>query len=85
VIADVGGGAGHRVQQLLHRGADAVLGRSPARRRPDGSGGTGEVEQVRALSVVEPQRASKRVEDAVGGAGQVAALQARVVRDADAG
>jgi hypothetical protein len=44
-------------------------------------GGAGEVEQVRAFRVVELQRARQRVEDAVGGPGQVAALQARVVGD----
>jgi hypothetical protein len=59
-----------------------VLGGSAARRRPDGLGGAGEVEEVGALGVVELQGSGQRFEDAVGGAGEVAAFQARVVRDA---
>jgi hypothetical protein len=47
--------------------------------------GAGEVEQVRALGVVELQRARQRFEHAVRRPGQVAALQARVVGDAHAG
>ena len=62
-----------------------LLGRSAARWRPDGLGGAREVEEVRALGVVELQRARQRVEHAVGRSGQVAAFQARVVRDAHAG
>jgi hypothetical protein len=62
-----------------------VLGRSAARRRADGLGGAGEVEEVRALRVVELQRAGQGVEDACGGAGEVAAFQARVAGDADSG
>jgi hypothetical protein len=54
-------------QQLLHGGPDAVLGRPSARRRRDRLRGAGEVEEVRALGVVEPERPG----DAVGGAGQV--------------
>ena len=45
--------AGHRVEDALHARPDALLGggtAAPARRRP---GGTGEVEQVRALGLVE--------------------------------
>jgi len=45
----------------------------------------GEVEEVRALRVVELKCTGQRLEDAVGGPGEVAPLQARVVRDADAG
>jgi hypothetical protein len=40
---------------------------------------------MRALSVVEPQRVGNGVQDAVGGTGGVAALQALVVLDAHAG
>jgi hypothetical protein len=53
--------------------------------RGAGAGGAGEVEEVGALGVVEAQRVGERLEDAVGGAGGVAALQALVVLDADAG
>ena len=56
------------------------------RRRGVGrAGGAGEVEQVGALGVVEPQRVGERVEDGVGGAAGVAALQALVVLDAHPG
>ena len=41
--------------------------------------------QVGAFGVVEAQRVGERLEDAVGGAGGVAALQALVVLDAHAG
>ena len=85
VVADMRGGTGHRVQELLHGGADAVLGRAAARRWPAGLCGTREIEEVRALGVVELQRASERFEHAVGGAGEVAALQARVVGGAHPG
>jgi hypothetical protein len=50
VVADVGGGAGDRVEQLLYGGTDAVLDGPAARRRPERLGGAGEVEQVRARS-----------------------------------
>ena len=62
-----------------------MLGRPAARRRPDGVGGAGEVEEVSALGVVELQRASQRLEDAVRGPGEVAALEAGVVGGAHAG
>ena len=51
-------------------------------RRP---GGAGEVEQVRALGVVELETAGERFEHALGDAAQVAALHLGVVVDADAG
>ena len=47
--------------------------------------GTGEIEQVRALRIVELQRAGDGVEDPVRDTGQVATLQSRVVLGADAG
>jgi hypothetical protein len=46
--------------------------------------GAGDVDEVRALGVVEAQRACQRVEDAVGGADEIAAFQAAVVGHADA-
>ncbi len=48
-------------------------------------GGAREVEEMRALSVVEAQRACERVEDLIGGAGGVPALQALAVLDAHTG
>lgn len=78
-------GAGHRVEHLLHRRADAVLGRSAPRRLTHGLRGTREVEEMSALSVVELQRARQRLEHAVGCSGEVATLQACVVGDAHAG
>jgi hypothetical protein len=44
-----------------------------------------EVEQVRALGVIEPQGARERLEHGVGDSGSVAAFEAGVVVDADAG
>jgi hypothetical protein len=81
----VSGRAGHGVEELLHRGADALLARPPARRRGEGLCGAGEVEEVRALGVVQPQRSGDRVEDALRCPGELAALQAGVVRNAHAG
>jgi hypothetical protein len=43
------------------------------------------VERVRALGVVELERAGQRLEHVLGDAAHVAALEPRVVRDADAG
>ena len=50
-----------------------------------GLAGTGEVEEVRAFSVVEPQRAGDGFDDVVGHAGEVASLEAGVVLHAHAG
>ena len=47
--------------------------------------GAREVEQVRTLGLVELQRPGERLEHALGDAGRVAALEAGVVVDADAG
>jgi len=85
VVAENGGHAGDRVEDLLHRGTDAALARSPARRRRERLHRARQVEQVPALGVVEPQRSGERVEHAGGGAGHVAPFQPRVVGDAHAG
>ena len=61
------------------------LGLAPARARAGRLGGAGEVEEVGALGVVELERPGQRLQHALGGAAHVAALQARVVRDAHAG
>ena len=47
--------------------------------------GAREIEQVGALGVVELQRPRERLEDGVGDTAGVAALEPRVVVDADAG
>jgi len=49
------------------------------------AGRTGEVEEVRALGLVELQRAGQRLEHELGDAADLAALQAPVVVGADAG
>ena len=56
-----------------------------ALRGATGLGGAGEVEEVGALGVVELKRAGERLEHELGDAADVAALQALVVLDADAG
>jgi hypothetical protein len=56
-----------------------------ARGRPDWLCRAREVEQVGTLGIIELQRVGERLEHAVGGAGQVAALQAGVVGDTHAG
>jgi hypothetical protein len=61
-----------------------VLDRPRAPRR-DGTGGTGQVEEVGALGLVELERASECVQDELGDAGDVAALQPPVVLDAHPG
>ena len=71
---------------LLHARAARAAWRGRRRARRGGRlRGAGEVEQVRALGLVELQRAGERLEHALGDAAHVAALEARVVRDADAG
>jgi hypothetical protein len=69
----------------LDVGSDALLGlasTSPCRRWLCGSG---EVEEVGVLSVVELKRVGQRLEDAPGDPVHVAALEAGVVGDADTG
>jgi hypothetical protein len=56
VVADVGGGAGDRVQGPLDGGADGVIGLAPMGPPRRWVRGAGEVEEVRALGVVEPER-----------------------------
>ena len=60
------------------------VGAGPAPRR-GGVGGAGEVVEVGAFGVVELQRPGQCVEDRVGDAAQVAALQPGVVVDTDPG
>jgi hypothetical protein len=81
----VGGGARDRVEQLLHRRANALLGGPAARWRPDGLGAAGEIEEVGALGRRRAEAREPGAEDAVGGASEVAAFEAGVVRNADTG
>src|SRR3954471_23515565 len=85
VVADVGGGAGDRVERPLDLGADPRLRRAPTRRRPGGVGGASEVEEMRALGLVEPERSGQRLQHALGDAAEVSAFQPGVVLNADAG
>jgi hypothetical protein len=78
------GRADHRVQDALHRGPDSLSGR-PAARRAGRASGAEQVEQVGPLGVVELQGVGDGVDDAVGDAGGVAALQPGVVLAGDAG
>jgi hypothetical protein len=82
-VAHVGGGA-DRVDDPLHAGADPLLARGSAAagRR---AGGSGEVEEVSALCLIEAKGLGERFENTVGDADQIAALDPRVVLDADAG
>src|SRR3954452_7875610 len=83
VVDEDGRYADHRIHDLLQRGADAGLGRPPARRRRERLHGARRVEQVRALGVVEAQPTGEGVEHALGGAAEIAALHPVVVIDAD--
>src|SRR6266566_3334999 len=51
--------------------------------RTGGAGGAGEIEQVLPLGLAEMQGPAERVEHAAGHASEVAALELRVVLDAD--
>src|SRR6476619_476635 len=68
-----------RLRGLADRASARTPGRGYAVRCPR------EVEQVGAFGVVELQGASERVEDAGRGAGDLAALEAGVVLDAEPG
>jgi NAD(P)-dependent dehydrogenase (short-subunit alcohol dehydrogenase family) len=78
------GRAAHRVQDALHRGPDALRG-GPAARRAGRGSGADQVEQMRPLSLIELQGVRDAVDDAVGDAGGVAALEPDVVLAGDAG
>src|SRR3954469_6086946 len=85
VVADVGGGAGDRIERPLDLRPDPRLGRAPTLGRAGRVGGASEVEEVRALGVVELERPGECFQHAFGDAAEVSTLQAGVVRDADAG
>src|SRR3954447_8873866 len=84
-VADERRRAGHRVEDPLHARPDLRLCPAAGGARARGVPDAGEVEQVRALDVVELQRDGDGVEHPVGGAADGALLQARVVVDAQAG
>jgi pimeloyl-ACP methyl ester carboxylesterase len=85
-VADVGRDAAHRLQHVPQFRAHRLPGRaSRGLRRRGGVGGADQVEQVDAFGVVEQQGAGDGVQDGVGGAAGIAALQPGVVRDADPG
>jgi hypothetical protein len=71
------------VEDALHGGADLLLHRARALGR-GGIPGAREVEQVRALGVVQLKRASESFEHELGGAADVPAFQALVVLEAHA-
>ena len=75
---------GHGLKDPEHHRPQALLDDSAALGR-DRTRGVSEVEQVRALGIIELQSAGERLEHAVGHAAGVAALQALVVLDADPG
>jgi hypothetical protein len=83
-VADERRRAGHGVEDALHAGSDPLLGRSPTSRRGR-VGRACKIGQMRALGLVELQRAGQRLQHAVGHAVDVAALQPRVVVDAHPG
>ena len=85
VVADVGGGAGDRVERPLDLGPDAWLGLASAWACPGWLGGAGEVEEVGAFGVVELERSGQCLQHALGGAAHVSAFKAGVVLDAHAG
>src|SRR5205823_5369791 len=78
-------GARDRVEGPLHLGPDAPPGSAAAGPQWGRPHGSGEVEEVDALGVVELERAGQRLQHAVRDAADVTALEAGVVRDADAG
>ena len=78
VVADHGRRTRHGVEHHLH--ADRHRGRRGGDERgPGGTRGAGQVEQVLALGLVELQRAGDRLEDRVGRAREVPALEPYVV------
>ena len=78
------GRAGHRVDDALHRGPDVLRG-GPAARRAGAASGADQVEQMRPLGLIELQCVRDAVDDALGDAGGVAALEPGVVLAGDAG
>ena len=76
---------GDLVEDLLDHRPDALLDRVASRSSGDRTGGAGEIKEVRALGVVELERARERFQHELGDAADVAALQSLVVLDAHTG
>jgi hypothetical protein len=83
-VLDEGRPGRHPVEDAGHAGPHVLGGRSAAG-ATGWAGGAAEVEQVRPFGLVEAQRPGERVEDALGDAGEVPALELRVVLHADTG
>jgi aryl-alcohol dehydrogenase-like predicted oxidoreductase len=83
-VLDEGRHLGHPVQDAGDAGPD-LPGRGPAAGVARGAGGAGQIEQVLPLGLAELQGPAERVEHALGHPGEIAALQLRVVLDADSG
>ena len=73
---------GDRIEHLLTAGRTVVAAFGEL---AGGAGGAGEVVQILALRLVEPERAGECSEYALGRAGEIAAFQSHVVVDRDAG
>src|ERR1700689_3818946 len=84
-VDDERGGAGHRVDHPLDARAHSPPGRAAAPAGGPVSRGASQVEKMRPLRLVQTERARDRFEDALGNAGQAAALHPVVVVDTDPG
>jgi hypothetical protein len=82
-VEDEGGRADHGIEDALHRGPDPLRG-CPAE-CAGGTGGADQIDEMCPLRLVQLQRASDAVDDALGDAGGVAALELCVVLARDAG
>jgi hypothetical protein len=84
-VAHEGRGLGHRLEHGDHTGPDFVR-RTATSCRPRGRAGrASQVVQVLAFGLVQLECAGQRIQDAFGDAAEVAALEAGVVLDTDAG
>src|SRR5215212_11799464 len=84
-VADEGGRCRHGVQDAPHARSDSLPRGPAATRRWGWLGRASEIEEVRALGLVERERARNRLEHGLRDAAQVPALHAGVVVDADPG
>jgi hypothetical protein len=82
--SDEGRGAGHRLQDVQEAVRHEAAGAS---RAPGGAvgGNAGQIVEVGSFGLVQLEGACEGVEDFGGGSGEVAALHACVVLDADTG
>jgi hypothetical protein len=75
---------GDRIEDVLHARPDDLRARTSPPWRHRGLDRSGEVEQMRALGIVELEGASECLEHARRHATHLSALKTRVIRDADA-